>query len=229
MSAVLIVHPHADTRGGTATLLRQLVRGLDDAGMEAVLAVSHDGALARDFREQGRAVHVVPHGRLRRPSAVWHTVRALARVVVAHNASVVFSNGGREHVYGALAALLTGRPEVWCQHIPWPDKGLLPLLLSRIPTRAVVANSRYTLTTLPARLQTRAHLIRFGVPIREVDAVSAEQVAALLEQEAITRPVITCVGGFAPNKGQRYLVEAAEAVHKRQPSATVLFLSLIHI
>lgn len=218
------VHWDGDQRAGPTRFLERLVFGVDRTRFRPIVVFLQPGRLVEQFRQAGITVYVLNAPRTRYAHRSLVVVLRLAAIARAERAAVLFANGGKEHLYAGVAARLVRRPAVWCSHNAWDPADRLNRLLECVPVAAVVANSRYTRSILPARLQSRCQVVDFGVEIRD-DRGDLTAAAARL-REGIGHPahVISSIGVLAPVKGQRYLIEAAPAVLKRMPDARFLII-----
>ncbi len=88
-------------------------------------------------------VHVFPAHRMRQVDKIAQTIWQLKKLIADEHIQLVHSNGFRAHVYGGLAAKLSGIPECWLVHtaeVPhWSTR-----LIQQIPTAHVQGNCHRT-------------------------------------------------------------------------------------
>jgi glycosyltransferase involved in cell wall biosynthesis len=109
--------------GGQEMVLLDLVRGLDPARFESVVASVLPGALTDVLRAEGRAAHVLPPHRLRKPHTLARTLVALARLLREERIDIVHCNGDALLFYGAVAGALRRVPCVWHVYEPVVTRG----------------------------------------------------------------------------------------------------------
>jgi glycosyltransferase involved in cell wall biosynthesis len=165
------------------------------------------GPLVDRFRERGVRAEAPDCFRLSHlPAAVGY----LRDFIRANRIDLVHSTMGKGHLFGALGALASGRPEVWFSHGPIAPRrwqGWIPLL----PSAAVLVNSEY-MRRCQAATWFRAselHTIPMGV---DTAAFAPDAAARRRRREALGVDERTFVIGFfgrlARWKGQHVLLEA---------------------
>jgi glycosyltransferase involved in cell wall biosynthesis len=101
--------------------------------------VMPEGPLLGSFRKRGVWAAAPPRFKM---SNLHGSIRYLRALIVERGIDLIHSSMPKGHLFGSLAALASGRPELWFNHGPISPsyfQGLLPLL----PTRAVLVNSQY--------------------------------------------------------------------------------------
>jgi glycosyltransferase involved in cell wall biosynthesis len=209
--------------GGELALLRMLPPLLDRVAATVVLA--EEGPLVGRLRDVGVEVIVLPLAEdvrdvrrdrvvgLEALRSVWRLagyVLAVARLLRRLNADLVHTNSLKAAIYGGVAGRFARVPVVWHvrdriapDYLPRPAV-LLVRLAARLLPAALIANSRSTLVTLPARRRSAV----VGSPVD----VGAGSVAALPPERADGALVVGVVGRLAEWKGQHVFLEAfAEA------------------
>ena len=212
--SVVYVSPNARP-GGTERVLETLIRHHDPARWRPSAFFLNDGPMVAEFAARGVPTALGPPMRLRDPRSVGRAVASLRRHLVDRRAEAVHSLMGYGHLVGGLAARAGGIPEVWAQHgsLGWHE-----YLFARIPTDALIANSRYTLAA-HARYGGRAgsrHVIYPGVgPIAGADPSPWRDPSAW---------TVGLAGRLSPMKGHLLLLEAAATALGRVPNLRVLLI-----
>ncbi len=130
--------------GGAETFLISTARGHRDESVLPIYLLFQTGPLETALRASGAKVHVLPHRvRLSRPRLYLKTIQSIRRLIRQERVDVVHSTMAYGALFGAVAAGLEGVPHVWFQH--GPVSGWMDSLAGGLPSRAMVANSRFTL------------------------------------------------------------------------------------
>jgi glycosyltransferase involved in cell wall biosynthesis len=170
------------------------ILGLD----ERIATARRDRALAVAARSGAGAVRFVPR---------------LARAIRGSRADLVVANSLKSAVLTFFAAPLAHRRWVWHLHDRLAPDYLPPTLVAAMRSlavagpRAIVANSRATLATLPDRARRKAIVAYPGLPPEAFAAAQPPPEA----------PVVGIIGRVSPTKGQREFLEAAAIVAARRP------------
>jgi glycosyltransferase involved in cell wall biosynthesis len=218
---VVLVHWDAAQRSGPSRFLERLVHGIDRSRFRPIVVFLRPGPLVAELREAGVQVELLPAGRARHAHRLLYVLIRLLALCRKEHATLLFGNGAKEHLYAGGAALLGRLPSVWCSHNVWNPADRVNRVVARLPVSAILANSRYTRSILPAPLQRRCRVVEFGVEPVTPDAVLAAA-ARRFRDPAGDGPVVSTVGVLAPAKGQEYLVRAAPAILARFPTARFL-------
>ncbi len=126
-------------RGGAESLMIECLRELDRDQFTPHVILLRAGPLQGLLEAIGVTVHVLPSHRMRQLHRVAASILAIRGIVRTHGIGLLHSNGFRAHVYGGLAALGSGIPEVWTTHtVELPT--LATWMICRIPTRQVLSN-----------------------------------------------------------------------------------------
>jgi glycosyltransferase involved in cell wall biosynthesis len=221
---VLILHDDGRVRGGPMAFLRLTIERLDPAALRVSLISLGGGQGVDDLRRHGIPVQVWPAGHGRQ---AWWTLRTAARllsVVRRERVDLIVSNGTKEHLIGGTVAALAGLPCAWVSHLVWNPRLYYLRLAERVPAGAIIANSQTTWRALPARLQPRARVITFGPPPAATDGASHARAAALRARWGNPSAVLVCLGVFAPEKGQHWLLAAAPALVAQHPDLRIVLV-----
>jgi len=219
---VLVLDHTAREGGAELALLRvaEVLRSDDTVQLRALLFA--DGPLRARLISAGVDTAVLPldediatasrdrviGGAARSALGAARYVPRLARAIRGSSADLVVANSLKSAVFAFLAAPLAGRRWVWQLHdrlatdyLPAPPAAVMRLI-SVLGPRVIVANSRATMETLPARARRKTVVAYPG-----------------LQQEAFTRAertsgdaVVGILGRVSPTKGQREFLEAAAIV-----------------
>jgi glycosyltransferase involved in cell wall biosynthesis len=224
---VVYVNHVARLSGGEIALAR-LLKALEGL-VSAHVILGEDGPLVERLREAGAEVEVLPIAprvrdtrkdsisprRLDLPSAtgalryVWRLRRRLREL----EPDLVHTNSLKAALYGGLAGRLAGLPVLW--HIRdriaedyLPSSAVrLVRLASRVLPKAIVANSKTTLATLPAR--RRRHVL-YGLVTDPFETPRAVH-------RATPQLTIGMVGRISRWKGQHVFLEAFAEAFRGEP------------
>lgn len=214
---------HADLMGGAEQSLLLLLRNLDRARVEPLLACSPGTPLARAAREAGLPVVEVPLGQLRRGRTPWTSIltlargaRTLAQVARDFGADLLHANVLRAAAYAAWASLRTGIPLVWhvrdVHDMGRPDERLLLHLLSHA-ARGVLCISRAVAQALPPAAAPKVRLVPNGLDLGRFDPTRVQAQALRTRWGAGPGEVLVgTVGWLAPWKQVEHFLEMAVQV-----------------
>lgn len=221
---------HADLMGGAEQSLLLLLRHLDRARVEPLLACHPGTPLARAAREAGLPVVEVPLGQLRGRQAPWTVAVSLARGAAAlaqvardFGADLLHANVLRAAAYAAWTSLRTGIPLVW--HVRdmhssrRPDEGLLVRFLSRV-ARGILCVSRATAHSLPPGAAAKVRLVPNGLDLARFDPARVRSQDLRARWGAGPGEVLVgTVGWLAPWKQVEHFLEMAVQVARACPEA----------
>ncbi len=149
-------------KGGAETLMIECHRALDRSQFEPHVIQLRPGPLEGLLAEIGVRVHVLREHRMRQAHRVTQAIAQIRSLTRRHGFRLLHSNGFRAHVYGGLAALSAGVPEVWTghtfEHPGWSTRAILA-----IPTRYVLANCPRTADFYRPRVNAPVEVIWPGV------------------------------------------------------------------
>jgi glycosyltransferase involved in cell wall biosynthesis len=201
-------------RGGAQRVLEVVLDGLRDR-IDPIVALPESGPFEQDLRRRGIETLTFPLGRYRSgrkslanilsfaPRSLYSTVR-IARTIVRRQVDLVYINGPRWVLAGALAARITGRPSLFCLHNT----------LSRRLDVALAARASGLVSRIVACSRAAAvPLLRENPALRPRTDVlyppSPELPAEFLrDRERAGRFVIGMVGRITEAKGHHVLLEA---------------------
>jgi glycosyltransferase involved in cell wall biosynthesis len=221
---VLILMPLATQRGGSELMLLDLLRHAPREQVQWSVVFFREGPLVDSVRAMGIDTYVVDTGRLRHVHRYIGAIRQLISLIAQENIELVLSWATKAHLYGGVAALLSGVDAAWYQfgypegrHVGWMDR-----LATALPAKAVITVSEHTQEAQerlwPSR-PTRA--VRPSVRIEQFDP---DQLPS--PQEARRRldlpdrgPLVGIVGRLQRWKGMHTLVEAMPDILDAHPDA----------
>jgi len=212
---VLVVSNHGTIVGGGELSLIDLLRGLDRDRWAPVLVVPQDGEVAACGRDLELPVRVIPLPSLRRPgpSSV-SSVRTLVGLARADDARLIHANGSRAMAYAGVAGRLTARPAIW--HVRVADRdALLDRALCALAT-AVIATSRAVARRFPQD-SAKVRLVPNGVDLKRFAPRPASAALRAALGVPPSAPLAVSIGRHVPEKGYRYLVDAAAALERVRP------------
>jgi glycosyltransferase involved in cell wall biosynthesis len=221
MTHVLLVHASSSSRqGGSATFLRTLAEYFRSNGVALTLVFLERGALAEEFAGRGFDVVALDAGRVRNVPRSIGAVRAIQQLIRARGITTVFSNGAFEHLYGGMAAWLTGVPSVWYCHACARRSDRTVRLATLVRANAVLTHSEYTKALLAECGKVSATVVYPGVGIPAMNGSGTH-----LREELGIRPdapVVSMVAVFMECKGQRVFVRAAARIRDAVPGCKFL-------
>lgn len=182
----------------------------------AHVVVPADGPVAQSLRKLGVQTVVPPSFRIR---SLHKAVRFLKDYIKSEHIDLIHSTMPKAHLFGGLASLHSGCPEIWFHHGPLSStkyQGLIPL----IPSAAVLVASKYmeqvqSATYYSAKTVKRVPL---GLDI-EALAPNVANRERLRTQYGMSDDVL-CIGMFGRLiqwKGQHVVVEALRLCRDRNP------------
>jgi len=149
-------------KGGAETLMIECLRRLDRGRFSPHVIQLRPGPLQGLLEEIGVEVHVLPEHRMREIHRVAAAIEGIRGVVRKRGLRLLHSNGFRAHVYGGLAAAISGVAEVWTTHTV-EQSGLSTSAILAIPTDAVLANCPRTEEYFRRRCDAPVEMIWPGV------------------------------------------------------------------
>jgi len=214
-ASVLVVSNHGTVVGGGELSLMDLLRGLDRDRWAPVLVVPEDGEMATRARELDLPVHVIPLPPLRRPGpGAVRSVSALARLTRATGAALIHANGSRAMAYAGVAGRLAARPTIWHVRVADSD-GLVDRALCAVAT-AVIATSRAVARRF-AWAPAKVRLVPNGVDLKRFAPRPPSGALRASLGVPPSAPIALSIGRHVPEKGYRYLVDAAALVERARP------------
>jgi glycosyltransferase involved in cell wall biosynthesis len=222
---ILYVSPNG-RRGGAESVLALTLRHHDRRRFHAEVFFLRDGPFVEELSRERVACHVGPPARLRQPWNVARATWAIRQRILEGGFDLVHSLMGYGHLFGGVAARAAGVPEVWFQHGP---VGALDALAARVPTDALLVNSRHT-ERAQARLRPSARatlLIHPGCEPLLAQGGSLEREAQAVRARYGLGPgtvVFGLAGRLSPMKGQRVLLDAVAELRKRRLEVAVLVI-----
>ncbi len=215
---------HAAAIGGAENSLLMLMRQLD--GWQPQLATV-EGTLARDARDAGVPVHIVPLPRLRKspksPIDLWRGASAIAKIAHQIDAQALYTNTIRAQTYGVLAARISRKPLIWHMRDFWlsenrPKSPHIDTTLKHLfitSSRIVIANSHATAAHLPK--SAKVHVVHNGIEIGRFDPTTDGTLFRQSFNIPLEAPLIGMMGRMRPWKGQLRFLQMAAAILRERP------------
>jgi glycosyltransferase involved in cell wall biosynthesis len=219
--------------GGVAEHLRTVTSALPEHGVEPEAVLVPGSRAAAPLAAAGIAVH-----ELRFSSSIWDVrddLRATAelrRLIRARDPDLIHAHGAKAGVLGRLAAVLARRPAIYTPHgwafneyefrNPPPSLAHRATAIGTERTLARAARFIVCVSEFEARSAarrgipdgTRLRVIHHGVAVDE----SAEPDPQMSEWKG-DRVLFGAVSVLRPEKGHRFLVDAADSLREAAPGA----------
>ena len=222
-----------DSVGGSHRSAVLLIRALDRSRFEPVVLVHRPGPLVAFVDNAGVAFQESPDlpiydpglGRVRAALRTFVATPRLALFLRRQGIALVHVNDARMSVTWAFAARLARRRIVLHQRTRHIESRLMGMTASRADR--IIAISRFTAATLPAKLQDRAVAIDnpFDTATRPPDRAASR--AAIVAAAGLTadRQIVAFVGTLQAQKRPFVFIEAAAwiAARARRPVAFLMF------
>jgi len=224
MIRLLILHSRGNqVQGGTVTFLRHLLTYLDRTQFEPHLVFLSPGELARQFEPLAASVAVLEVPHIRQLGRTGAAICRLGRFIKDRDIHLVFSNEGRAHILGGLAALANRRPAWWyCHGIGDRVEGL-DRLVAIVPVDLVLTHGIYTESLLRERFpRLPTHVLHLGIEIPPTPLPSPGIRQSLGIPENC--PLIGSVGMLTAWKGQDILLQALPQIRAHIPEVQALIV-----
>jgi glycosyltransferase involved in cell wall biosynthesis len=216
--------------GGVAEHLRAIATALPEFGVEPEAVLAPGSRAATPLRAAGITVHEIPFsssisdtgGDLRATRALWRLIRV-------RDPDVIHAHGAKAGVLGRIAAVLTRRPAIYTPH-GWafneyefrdPPPSLAHRAAAIGAERILARATRFTVCVSEFESRsaarrgipngTRRRVIHHGVAVDE----SAEPDPEMSEWKG-ARAMFGAVSVFRPEKGHRFLLDAAESLRAEE-------------
>ncbi len=192
--------------------------GLNKRGHRVMIACHRGSMLAERARRAGVKVYEVNMVK----QAHLSTIPRLVRIIRREGVEIVSTHSSVDSWAGGIAAKLTGRHLVRFRHNLYPIGGdPLTRFIYAIPDRFIVTSNT-----------VKAILLRRGVKEEEITVMPSAVDPGIFTPEAedlrkeLRIPpgtvVIGNTSGFTGVKGQKYLLQAFDAIHREVPSVLLL-------
>jgi glycosyltransferase involved in cell wall biosynthesis len=218
MFKTLILMPLAEQRGGAELALLHLLQSAPPGIF--VVVFLEDGPMVAQAQKLGASAYVVQAPRVRHLHRLVPACRQIAEIARREQVSTLFSWMSKAHLYGCLAAALSGLPALWYQHgIPhlreWRD-----WLFWALPNRGILACSRASAEK--QRQFSRGSRIAVVYPSVELDRFDPERLPPPDRVRTalglpVDGPLVGIVGRLQRWKGMHVLVEAMPEVLRHFP------------
>jgi glycosyltransferase involved in cell wall biosynthesis len=219
---VFILMPLAEQRGGAELMLRNLMQEGDSLAVCWRVVFLQDGPMVAQFEALGIEATVVRAGRLREGHRFTAAIGRIALMARRERADLIFGWMTSAHLYGSLAALLSGIPSLWYQ-LGMPDRrNWMDRAATMLPSGGILTCSRAVARaqgSLPPHRPTR--VVYPGVELTRFDpALLPTPLEARRRLGLPARgPLIGIVGRLQQWKGMHVLVEAMSTVRRSYPDA----------
>jgi glycosyltransferase involved in cell wall biosynthesis len=228
---VAIVMSLAERRGGSETVLRQLMREGRDQGIEWSVIFLEDGPMVQEFEDLGIPCSVVPAGRVRQAHRFIRSIIAIRSIARGQRADLILSWMTKAQLYGGVAGSLARIPSVWYQHgLPAADSWL-DRLATILPARGVIATSQAAAAAQgKLRPVRRQRVVHPGIDLARFDPARLpprEEVRAALDLPT-AGPLVGFFGRLQRWKGPHVLLEAMPAVLEAFPDAHCMIVGGRH-
>lgn len=234
---VVVLSPSAELGGAEHSLLTFL----KEAGrhnVQPTVLMPREGPLARELSRIGVSWQVVPQPRAllsQSRNALSHSVsmmvpllcqapRYLARLAGAVRRArphVIYTNGVKCHVLGALLRPVLRISTVWHARVHW--HGALAGRMADVGADLIIANSHSTARALRRTMRSRGKLV---VIHNAVDLKAFHPKGPLADVAPVPpgAPKVALPGAFASLKGHQLLLRAATKVWAQLPSTRFFFI-----
>jgi glycosyltransferase involved in cell wall biosynthesis/peptidoglycan/xylan/chitin deacetylase (PgdA/CDA1 family) len=209
---------------GAECMLVNLAKSLESANCQCVVGVVRNSQnphveVAERAKAIGLRTEIIScEGRLH-----WKAVRAIQSIIYRYGIDIVHTHGCKADVYGRLAAASLHVPLVATYHIDWPDRSLA-LHCYHLLDRLNLHRFQRVIAVSDA---IERSLRRTGLPGRKTgviaNGIDVSPFVSAQENKARKDLVIGVVGRLTPQKGHRYLLQAAPAIRQEFPNATFVF------
>ena len=211
--------------GGQEMVLLDLVRGLDPARFDSVLATLMPGALDDAVRAEGKATYDLPPHRIRQPLKLGGALLALANILERERIDVVHCNGDSLLFYGVLASLRGRQPCVWHVYEPVVRRGN-PYERFFYETQRLMRPAFTIFGTAAVEESYEREYPRLGprlpiMPAVDVDAILAGSDGGRARERlgvGSDTPIFSVIGRLQRSKGQREAIQALTAVETSGPA-----------
>lgn len=202
-------------KGGAETLMMECLRCLDRSRFKPYVFQLRPGPLQALLENLDVQVRVSETHRMREVHRVAGTIWQLCRWVYENRIQLLHSNGFRAHVYGGLAAVLSGIPEVWTTHTA-EQPGISTEVILGIPTAHVLANCPRTAAYFERR-SLPTSLIWPGVNTTELERLAhlatREELASKYKLP-LDRPWVVAAARLQKFKGQHLFLQALSQLNR---------------
>jgi len=211
-------------RGGVETVLCNLVKYHDRERYRLSVLFLKDGPLVEEFRRLGIQVFLIKTGRFSQVFRSIFTILKIRRLIINEHIDVVFSQLAMAHLYGGLAAKLSGRKCIWYQHVAGTEFNWLNRLALKIKADMIFVNSAFTERSLrKAGIgRQRTEIVYPGIDTEAFEAPGAAARDAF--SLAADDFVVGTVGRFQYGKGQHVLIEALPLIREAIPAAKLMLV-----
>jgi glycosyltransferase involved in cell wall biosynthesis len=224
--AIGIVMPLGSQKGGAEALLQHFLRH-GRHRFKYVCAFLEEGPLVDEVHALGYDTTVFPITHLSHLTNYLKTLRSLRLWIKQKRLQMVISWMPKAHMYVSPAALFTPARAVWFQHgVPYGHP--IDRLIALFPANGVICCSKTSKRGQDQMFPRRqTHVCYPGVALSPVEAKSKDEARDRLRLPKTT-PVVGMVARLEHWKGAHIFVEAAAAILKHFPEATLFIVGGKH-
>lgn len=230
---IAVLMPMSEQRGGGELMFTELLKHGRQGDIRWVAVFFNEGHIVDEVREMGIETIILSPGRLRQVFKFVSAVRRLAAILRNENVDLVFSWSAKPHLYGSLAAKMTGVQSAWYQ-LGYPTENHLSTL-DRVAT-ALPAQAVVTLSKAGAEAQQKlwpsrdTPLVYPSVQLDRFDPSKLPTPAEARDQIGLPAdgPLIGIVGRLQRWKGMHTLVAAAPIILESHPDARFVIVGGKH-
>lgn len=181
------------------------------AGLIHEFALCFEGRVSEELRACGAVVHLLGEARFRKPWTIWRSRQKMATLLALQEFDAVICHAAWTQAVFAPIAKRTRRLVYW-EHDLATSKDWLRRLAARTEPDLVVANSRYTASTLPPTASP-VEVIPCPVAVPDLpDAVAARSEVRREFSVSDQDVVVIQACRLAPWKGHEATLEALAAI-----------------
>ncbi|MDD3906071.1 MAG: glycosyltransferase family 4 protein [Candidatus Omnitrophica bacterium] len=223
--------------GGGQRVSLQIGLALQKTGNYNVeYVIPGDGDLSDALRSHGFRYHILP---VNNYSLVtknifdyfkfafdsFRTVGAFYGILRKSRVDLIYINGSRAFIWGAIAGQLLSIPVIWHIHNPFRDKFVTRLLgwFGSLPAVKKTIFVSYDISKTLPRLHSKAVVIYNGIDISRFTGVNDAGIRKEFDIKLADK-IITSIGIIQPEKHQDTIIRAFAMVVKKYPDAR-LFLA----
>jgi len=210
--------------GGVEAVLLNILKSLDRSRFTPYVLLLQDGPFVRELERTGTETHVIEAGRIRNVLRGCKAIAKTVRLIRSKGIDLVHSHNAKAHVYGGLAAAMTGVPSLYHLHgVPrftFSRDGFVSLISVAVHAGRTVACSAYVAEAFSRAWHSkRAVLV---VHNGTMPPIPAEHYAIGVREELgipQEAPLVVAATRLQRGKGVHILVLAASKVIEHYPEA----------
>ena len=160
------------------------------------------------------------------------TLSSLLKLIKQHKPDILHLHGYGASNFGRLASLMTGLPNIVHEHAVLPNQPLYQTvadqLLAPVTTRAIAVSEGVAnfLTQQRSVSPNKLETLIIGLPLNSVSEYSEAEIQEKRQQLGISssEKIVSAIGRLDTQKGQIYLLEAAEKILQKLPNTRFLIV-----